>query len=62
MEKNDLLDTVFLLLVSFDTMERLENTVHTVNYLHGNFDTHIYLWEVSSHNNGLLKRLDLKNN
>lgn len=57
MEKNDLLDTVFLLLVSFDTMERLENTVHTVNYLHGNFDTHIYLWEVSSHNNGLLKRL-----
>lgn len=57
MEKYNLLDTAFLLLASFDTIERLENTLHVINYLHGNFDTHIHLWEVSSHNNGIVSRL-----
>lgn len=61
MNKVDLKDVTFLLIVKFDTMERLENTVHVVDYLDKFFDTHIVLWEFGSWYNGIVRHL-LPNN
>ena len=57
MKKNDLNDVAFLLIVKFDTIERLENTLHVVNFLNGNFDTQIHLWEYATFRNGILQKL-----
>lgn len=50
-------DVSFLLLVKFDSIDRIENTVVVCNYLVNNFKTNVYLWEIDSHNNNLFQRL-----
>ena len=57
MKREKLKDFSFLIIVKLDTIERLENTIHTVNYLNTFFDTNIYLWEYGSWNNGIIKQL-----
>ena len=55
--KDDLKDTTFLLLVRLDTIERLENTLVTINYLITNFNTNIKVLEVAPYCSGLLKKM-----
>lgn len=50
-------DVAFLIIVRYDSIVRLENTVHVVNYLSANFDTNIYVWEIGSFQNGFTEKL-----
>ena len=45
------------LIVKPDTLERLENTLAITKYLATHFEANIYLWEVASHQNGILENL-----
>lgn len=55
--KFNLTDVAFLLLVKFDSIDRIENTIMVCEYLVENFETNVYLWEIASHNNNLFCRL-----
>jgi hypothetical protein len=55
--KQDLKDITFLILVRIDTIERMENLLATTEFLLSHFDTTINVLEVSSYNNGILKKL-----
>ena len=55
--KTPLHDVAFLLIARFDTIVRLENTVHVARYLNDNFETNIHLWECDSFYNGFLRKL-----
>ncbi len=57
MKKYNLNDVTFLLVVRLDTIERLENVLHVVRFLHAHFQAQVLLWEVAAYNNGLLSRL-----
>lgn len=50
-------DLAFLVLVKFDTIERLENAVMLLDYLDAHFKTNIYLWEIGTYDNGILQKL-----
>lgn len=50
-------DVAFLLIVRFDSIDRLENTLAVTDYLVKNFDTNIYLWEFASFENGIFCKL-----
>ncbi|MDR2407843.1 MAG: hypothetical protein LBE13_07010 [Bacteroidales bacterium] len=55
--KCDLKDTTFLFLIRLDSIQRLENLLAVVDYLHQNFETNIHLLEASAYDNGVIKRL-----
>lgn len=57
MSKTDLKAVTFLLICRFDTIERLESTLHVVNYLNDNFYSNILLWEYGSWNNNIVRQL-----
>lgn len=57
MKKEYLKDVTFLVIAKFDSIERLENTLHAVHYLDKYFDTNVKLWEYASWNNGIVKHL-----
>ena len=57
MSRSPLKDVTFLLIVKFDTVERIENTVHIANYLYNHFNTNIILWEFGRWNNGIMQRM-----
>lgn len=50
-------DIAFLLIVRFDTIDRLENTLLISEFLSTHFETNIYLWEFSAYDNGIFRRL-----
>ncbi|WP_158712869.1 hypothetical protein [Parabacteroides pacaensis] len=53
----DLKDITFLILVRIDTIERMENLLASTAFLLSHFDTNVEVWEISSYNNGILKKL-----
>ena len=55
--KTNLRDVTFLVLVSVDSIERVENLSASVNFLLKYFDTNIWVWECGSYNNGFLRKL-----
>lgn len=55
--KTQLKDVTFLIITKLDSIERLENTVHLVNYLNKCFETNIMVWEYASWNNGILQHM-----
>lgn len=57
MIKYNLDNIAFLLIVKLDSIERLENTIHTVNFLNRYFDTEIHLWEISTFSNGIIQKI-----
>ncbi|MBN7814704.1 glycosyltransferase family protein [Algoriphagus pacificus] len=57
MRKINLKDFTVLIPLRIDTVNRLENTLVTVDYLNSNFDTQISVLEASERNSHLLKRL-----
>jgi predicted glycosyltransferase involved in capsule biosynthesis len=57
MEKINLTDFTFLIPLRIDTVNRLENTLVTIEYILSNFDTQISVLEASGRNTGLLNRM-----
>lgn len=57
MERYRLPDTAFLLIVRFDSLIRLENTLHVVKFLNDNFEAHICLWEFAPYRSGIVEKL-----
>ncbi|WP_439490434.1 galactosyltransferase-related protein [Algoriphagus sp.] len=57
MEKTNLQDFTFLIPLRIDSVNRLENTLVTIEYILSNFETHISILEASDRNTGLLNRL-----
>ena len=57
MEKINLQDFIFLIPLRIDTVNRLENTLVTIEYILSNFDTQVSVLEASTRNTGLLRRL-----
>lgn len=57
MKKYDLNDVTFLFLMRIDTIERIENLLTSTGFLLRHFNTNITILEVSSYNNGILKKL-----
>ncbi|MBN3584800.1 hypothetical protein JYB64_20580 [Algoriphagus aestuarii] len=57
MKNIDLKDFTFLIPLRIDSINRLENTLVTVEYLMDNYDTQIDVLEASSRNTNLLRRL-----
>ena len=55
--KYKLEDVEFLVLVHFDSIQRLENALAVVKYLTSNFDTNICVWEVGRRNNHIFEKL-----
>jgi predicted glycosyltransferase involved in capsule biosynthesis len=55
--KVSLTDFSFLVIVRIDSLNRLENLLLAIDFLHKHFDTNITVWECTSFNNGFLKRL-----
>jgi hypothetical protein len=55
--KYNLKDTTFLFLIRLDSIQRLENLLAVIDYLHQKFETHIHILEASAYNNGVVKRL-----
>lgn len=54
--RTDLRDFTFIILIRLDTIERLENIIAVTRQLYKLFDTSIFVLEVDSYNNGLLKK------
>ncbi len=50
-------DLTFLIPIRLDTIDRLENTLATTQFLLSNFETNIRVAEFSSYSNGLLEKL-----
>ena len=57
MEKINLKDFTFLIPLRIDTVNRMENTLVTIDYILANFDTQVSVLEASGRNTGLLSRL-----
>ncbi|REG84537.1 glycosyltransferase family protein [Algoriphagus antarcticus] len=57
MEKINLRDFTFLIPLRIDSVNRLENTLVSIDYIRANFDTHVSVLEASGRNTGLLSRL-----
>ncbi|WP_439487344.1 hypothetical protein [Algoriphagus sp.] len=57
MEKINLQDFTFLIPMRIDTVNRLENTLVSIDYIRNNFNTQISVLEASGRNAGLLNRL-----
>ncbi|PZX59384.1 galactosyltransferase-like protein [Algoriphagus ratkowskyi] len=57
MEKINLRDFTFLIPLRIDSVNRLENTLVTIDYILTNFDTKIHVLESSARNTRLLSRL-----
>ncbi|MEB2774731.1 galactosyltransferase-related protein [Algoriphagus sp. D3-2-R+10] len=57
MEKINLKDFAFLIPLRIDTVNRLENTLVTIEYIMANFDTQVNVLEASGRNTGILSRL-----
>ena len=55
--KIDLRDIAILIIVRFDSIDRLENALMVIEYLNNHFNTNIYVWEISAHNNHVFSRL-----
>lgn len=55
--KFDLKDITFLILIRLDSIERLENILIITQFLVTNFDTNIDVLECSPYNNGMLEKL-----
>ena len=55
--KTNLKDVTFLVLVRLDSIERVENLLASTSYLVSNFETRVEVLEVSSYNNGIIKKL-----
>jgi len=55
--KADLKDVTFLVLIQLDTIERIENLLVSTEFLVSNFDTNVEVLEVSSYNNGVIKKI-----
>lgn len=55
--KIDLRDFAILIIVRLDSIDRLENTLMVIEYLIQYFNTNIYVWEISAHDNHVLSRL-----
>lgn len=54
------MDVAFCLMTRFESIDRLENALMTLEYLVNNFETNIYLWEFSHIENGILRKLSPK--
>lgn len=50
-------DVTFLYLVKIDSVERLENTIVSLEYLLSNINTNIFVLEISNHRFSLLQKL-----
>ena len=50
-------DVAILMIVKFDSIDRLENTLVVLNHILNNFDTNLYVWEVGKFNNQILRTL-----
>lgn len=59
-DKFDLKDVTFLILVRLDSIERLENILTVTQFLVSNFNTTIEVLECSPYKNGLLEKLLVK--
>lgn len=57
MVKFNMKDVAILMIVKFDSIDRLENALLVVDYLLDNFNTNIYVWEISAHNNHVFSSL-----
>ncbi|MCE7058180.1 hypothetical protein LZF95_26085 [Algoriphagus sp. AGSA1] len=57
MEKINLQDFTFLIPLRIDTVNRLENTLVTIEYIRANFDTQVSVLEASERNTRLLNKL-----
>lgn len=57
MEKTNLTDFTFLIPLRIDTVNRLENTLVSIDYILSNFETTVSILEASGRNTGLLNRL-----
>lgn len=57
MEKINLRDFTFLIPLRIDSVNRLENTLVTIEYILSNFETQISVLEASERNTGLLNRM-----
>ncbi len=57
MEKINLQDFTFLIPLRIDSINRLENTLVSIDYIQANFDTQVSVLEASGRNTGLLNRL-----
>ena len=55
--KTDLTDLTFLFPLKPDSIIRIENLLATTGYILRNFDTNVFVLEVSSYNNGLLSKV-----
>ena len=55
--KIDLTDLTFMILTRIDTIQRLENVKTVTDLLFKYFDTNIYVLEIDSQNNGILKSI-----
>ena len=53
--KKDLTDLTFIILTRIDTIQRLENIKTVTDSLFKYFDTNLYVLEIDSQNNGILK-------
>lgn len=56
-KRQNLEDVTFLFLVRLDSIDRLENTLATTQFLTANFNANIHVSEYSPFNNGLLEKL-----
>ena len=57
MKKINLKDFSFLIPLRIDSVDRLENTLITIDYIYSNFDTQVVVLEASDRNTGLLQKL-----
>jgi len=55
--KTDLTDLTFMMLVRIDTIQRLENVKTVTDSLFKYFDTNLYVLEIDSQNNGILRSI-----
>ena len=55
--KTDLTDLTFMILIRIDSIQRLENVKTVTDSLFKYFDTNIYVLEIDSSNNGILKSI-----
>ena len=53
--KTDLTDLTFMILTRIDTIQRLENVKSVTDSLFKHFDTNLFVLEIDSQNNGILK-------
>ena len=55
--KYDITDMAILMIVKFDSIDRLENTLVVIDYILENFKTNLYVWEIGTFNNGIFRRV-----